>query len=122
MFRDQGITLEETLFRVSSDATRALSGNSIDIAGTATDSAMLAVEQGADTIAVSGILNKPTYSLIVRPETRSVADLRGKTLGVSDLKDGSTILLERMLDRQGLKLGEYDVIQAGGTPERYAAV
>ncbi|HLI29261.1 MAG TPA: ABC transporter substrate-binding protein [Chloroflexota bacterium] len=121
-FTEEGVNLEVNMFRISSDATRALSADSIDIAGTAFDSAVLAVEGGADVVAVSGILNKPLYNLIVRPEFRAVADLRGKTLGVSDLKDGSTILLQRALDREGLHPGEYDLVQAGGTPERYAAV
>ncbi|MBX5491723.1 MAG: ABC transporter substrate-binding protein [Chloroflexi bacterium] len=121
-FTEEGVNLEVIMFRVSSDATRALSADSIDIAGTAFDSAVLAVEGGADVVAVSGILNKPLYNLIVRPEIRSVTDLRGKTLGVSDLRDGSTILLQRALDREGLHPGEYDMVQAGGTPDRYAAV
>ena len=121
-FTAEGVTLDNTVFRVSSDATRALSGDSLDIVGTATDSAILATEQGADTISVSGVLNKPVYSLVVRPDVRGYADLRGKTLGVSDLKDGSTILLQRMLEREGLRPDAYDVVQTGGTPDRYAAL
>jgi ABC-type nitrate/sulfonate/bicarbonate transport system substrate-binding protein len=123
-FQAENVTLEQIVFRVSSDATRAVSSDSIEIAGgTATDSVILADEQGnADIVAVAGALNKPTYSLIVRPEIKSFADLKGKTLGVSDLKDGSTILLQHMLEKGGLKPGEYDMVQAGGTPDRYAAV
>jgi len=123
-FQGENLTVEQIVFRVSSDATRAVSSDSVEIAGgTATDSVILADEQGnADVVAVAGALNKPTYSLIVRPEIKSFADLRGKNLGVSDLKDGSTILLQHMLEKGGLKMGEYDVLQAGGTPDRYAAV
>jgi ABC-type nitrate/sulfonate/bicarbonate transport system substrate-binding protein len=122
-FEGESITPDITVFRVSSDATRAAYSDSVDMAGgTAFDSIVLANEQGADLIAVAGVLNKPSYSLIVRPEIRSFADLRGKTLGVSDLKDGSTILLQRMLEKQGLRNGEYDMVQTGGTPDRYAAV
>jgi NitT/TauT family transport system substrate-binding protein len=123
-FQAENVSVEQIVFRVSSDATRAVSSDSIEIAGgTATDSVILADEQGnADVVAVAGALNKPTYSLIVRPEIKSFADLRGKTLGVSDLKDGSTTLLMHMLEKGGLKPGEYDIVQAGGTPDRYAAV
>jgi NitT/TauT family transport system substrate-binding protein len=124
LFQAENVTVDQIVFRVSSDATRAVSSDSVEIAGgTATDSVMLADEQGnADIVAVAGALNKPTYSLIVRPEIKSFADLKGKTLGVSDLKDGSTILLQHMLEKGGLKAGEYDMVQAGGTPDRYAAV
>ncbi|HZR98378.1 MAG TPA: ABC transporter substrate-binding protein [Chloroflexota bacterium] len=120
----ENVTVEPTVFRVSSDSTRALSSDSVDMAGgTATDSVVLADEQGnADIIVVSGVLNKPTYSLITRPEVKTFTDLRGKTLAVSDLKDGSTILLQQMLQMKGVPRTEYDIIQAGGTPDRYAAV
>ncbi len=70
-FEAEGITVEQIVFRVSSDATRAVYSDSIDMAaGTAFDSVVLATEQGADVVAVAGALNKPTYSLIVRPEIR----------------------------------------------------
>src|SRR5439155_8636363 len=84
---------------------------------------VLSDEQGnADIAIVSGVLNKPTYSLITSPEFRTFADLKGKTLAVSDLKDGSTLLLQQMLQMKGVQRSEYDIIQAGGTPDRYAAV
>jgi NitT/TauT family transport system substrate-binding protein len=123
LFESESVTPEVIVFRVSSDATRAAYSDSVEMAaGTAFDSIVLADEQGADVVAVAGTLNKPSYSLIVRPEIKTFADLRGKTLGVSDLKDGSTTLLRRMLERQGLHANEYDMVQTGGTPDRYAAV
>jgi ABC-type nitrate/sulfonate/bicarbonate transport system substrate-binding protein len=124
LMQAENVTVEPTVFRVSSDSTRALSSDSVDMAGgTATDSVVLADEQGnADIVIVSGVLNKPTYSLITGPADRTFADLKGKTLAVSDLKDGSTILLQQMLQMKGVQRSEYDIIQAGGTPDRYAAV
>jgi ABC-type nitrate/sulfonate/bicarbonate transport system substrate-binding protein len=118
----EALTLDTTVFRLTSDATRALSSDSLDMTNLATDSGILAAEQGADIISIAGVLNKPLYSLVVSPEIRAFGDLRGKTLGVSDLKDGSTILLQRVLERQGLRPGDYDMVQTGGTPDRYAAL
>ena len=118
----EGVTLDTTVFRLTSDAARALSSDSLDLSNVATDSGVLAVEQGADLISIAGVLNKPTYSLVVSPQVRTVSDLRGKTLGVSDLKDGSTVLLQHALERQGLGPGDYDMVQTGGTPDRYAAL
>src|SRR5262249_35236541 len=87
----QALTLDTTVFRLTSAATRALSSDSLDMTTLATDSGILATEQGADIVSIAGVLNKPLYNLIVSPEVRAFGDLRGKTLGVSDLKDGSTI-------------------------------
>jgi len=39
--------------------------------------------QGIDVVMVTSFLNKPLYRLVVRPEIRTVADLKGKRLGVT---------------------------------------
>jgi ABC-type nitrate/sulfonate/bicarbonate transport system substrate-binding protein len=122
VFEAEGITLDVTVFRLSSDAARALSSDSVDLSNVAADSGILAVENGADTISIAGVMNKPLYNFMVSPDVRTVADLRGKTLGASDLKDGSTILLQRVLEKQGLRPSDYDMVQAGGTPDRFAAL
>jgi ABC-type nitrate/sulfonate/bicarbonate transport system substrate-binding protein len=122
MFEGEAVTVDMNVFRLTSDAARALSSDSLDLSNLATDSGILAVENGADIISIAGVMNKPLYSFIVSPDVRSVGDLRGKTLGVSDLKDGSTVLLQRVLDKQGLRPSDYDMVQTGGTPDRYAAL
>ena len=37
--------------------------------------------QGADVVMVTSFLNKPIYRLVVCPEIRTVADLKGRTIG-----------------------------------------
>ena len=39
--------------------------------------------QGVDVVMVASFLNKPLYRLVVRPEIRTVADLKGKRLGIT---------------------------------------
>ncbi len=39
--------------------------------------------QGVDVVMVVSFLNKPLYRLVVRPEIKTVSDLRGKRLGIT---------------------------------------
>jgi ABC-type nitrate/sulfonate/bicarbonate transport system substrate-binding protein len=51
-----------------------------------------------------------------------VPELRGQRVGVSDLKSGATIVLLRTLARYGVGASDVDLIPAGGTSARYAAL
>jgi ABC-type nitrate/sulfonate/bicarbonate transport system substrate-binding protein len=48
--------------------------------------------------------------------------LKGKVIGVTQLKQASTTMTRLLLKRAGLKPSDYKVIQLGGTPNRYAAL
>lgn len=52
--------------------------------------------QGADVVMVTSFLSRPLYRLVVRPEIRSVGDLKGKRLGITrfgTVTDSTTRLL-----------------------------
>jgi NitT/TauT family transport system substrate-binding protein len=73
--------------------------------------------QGADVIMVTSFLSKPLYRLVVRPEIRTVADLKGKRLGVTRFGTVSDWTTRLLLGKLGLD-AEKDVtlIQVGDVP------
>lgn len=73
--------------------------------------------QGADVIMLLSFLHKPIYRLVVRPEIRSVAELKGKRLGVTRFGTVSDWTTRLLLSRLGLD-AEKDVtlIQTGDVP------
>ena len=73
--------------------------------------------QGADVIMLLSFLHKPIYRLVVKPEIRSVADLRGKRVGVTRFGTVSDWTTRLLLARLGLD-AEKDVIlvQSGDVP------
>jgi ABC-type nitrate/sulfonate/bicarbonate transport system substrate-binding protein len=97
-------------------------GNSLDIATPVPDGLINANEKGADLVFIAGEFNRAVYSLIGAKDVRGYADLKGKTLAVSDLRDGTTTLLRRMLSQHGLGRDDVDMVPLGGTPNRAAAV
>lgn len=122
LFREQGLTVEVVTTGPASQTVQAIVSSSVQIGSAASDSAIIAVEQGADLVFVAGALNRVTYTLIGAKDVRSYADLRGKNIAVSDLRDGSTTLLRRLLLHAGLREDEVNLVPLGGTPNRAAAV
>jgi ABC-type nitrate/sulfonate/bicarbonate transport system substrate-binding protein len=81
------------------------------------------IEKGARLKIVSGIQDKIAYDLMARPEIKSGADLKGRTIGVSTLTGGTTLMIEEVLEKAyKLKEGEYKYLVVGTSPERYAAL
>ena len=74
-----------------------------------------------DLAAILGFDNA-FLSLVAVPEVKTIADLRGKELGVDALTTGFAFVSREMLERAGLKDSEVKPVRAGGTALRYAAL
>jgi ABC-type nitrate/sulfonate/bicarbonate transport system substrate-binding protein len=58
---------------------------------------------GGKNIAVSAASSNAVYYLAVRPEIRSYADLKGKTVTVTNMTDGITTWTQKLMAQNGLK-------------------
>src|ERR671918_2389195 len=113
----------EVLYLESALVQRALIAGNIAL-GQMTGSLMAAPKlQGADLVMVAGFLNHLLYRLVARPEVETVADLKGKRVGVSRFGAGADRATRLLLTKLGLN-PEKDVvlIQIGGSPTRIAAL
>lgn len=100
-----------------------------DIAMTAIDN-LIAYDEGQgeapttaapDLIAVMGGDNG-FLSLVAVPEVKSYADLKGKQLSVDARTTGYAFVLEKMLQKAGLKDSDYELVKAGGVLQRFEAL
>jgi NitT/TauT family transport system substrate-binding protein len=122
-FDSQHLDVEISYGENSSRVTQALASGSVDLAGPSPDSVINAAEQGGSNLVIlAGDINKIAYTLIVGRDIRSYADLRGKTLAVPGLQEGSAVVLKRMLAVNGLRDDDYSFIPVGGTANRASAV
>lgn len=121
-FAQQGLDLDITVTQTAARSIQFLVSDALDLASTSAGTMLKANEQGADLVIVSGLNNNVVYSLVAQPDLSSFAALRGKTIGVSDLADGSTVLMRKLLRANGLADSDYEIVQVGGTSERYAAL
>ncbi|MEQ3549468.1 ABC transporter substrate-binding protein [Pseudonocardia nematodicida] len=120
-FADAGVTFEPSVTRGSAASVQQILGGAIDCAGTAIDTVAVAINGGADVVGVSGLLNAP-WSLIAVPGVTSFEDLRGGSIGVTQVGSSLEVLLREMMRANGIEDGEYEVVGLGGTTERVAAL
>lgn len=62
------------------------------------------------------------YALLANSKVGSIKDLAGKTISVGGANDITRSYLERMLLPNGVKAGSYDLVYAGSTAARFAAL
>jgi ABC-type nitrate/sulfonate/bicarbonate transport system substrate-binding protein len=120
LFREQG--LEPLLIQMRGNiATAALATGDVDFSLNISPVLNGAI-QGLGLKLVAGLNTRPLFSLVVRPEIKSPADLKGKIFAVSSFGNTQAILTEKHLQHLGLKKGEYQLLAMGATGARIAAM
>jgi len=119
-FRKEG--LEPQLIQMNGNvATVALANGHIDFSLNISP-VLNGAMQGLGLKLVTALNTRPLFSLVVRPEIQSPADLKGKVFAVSSFGNTQAILTEKHLQHLGLKKGEYQLLAMGATPARIAAI
>ncbi|MGH7887530.1 MAG: ABC transporter substrate-binding protein, partial [Candidatus Binatia bacterium] len=120
LFRAEGI--EPQLIQMNGNvATIALANGHIDLSLNISP-VLNGAMQGLGTKLVAALNSRPFFSLVVRPEINSPADMKGKVFAVSSFGNTQAILTEKHLQHLGLKKGEYQLLAMGATPARVAAM
>ncbi len=122
-YREQGLAVE--LGRVGGGAPMlaALHNGDLDVAYSGAPALALGYLQGLETMVFGSISNTLESLVFVRPEIETVEDLRGKSIGVSNLKGITDIAARLSLQRLGLKPDEEVFTrQTGGMGESLAAL
>lgn len=122
-FERQGLDVELVVIRASDVGIQALAGGSLEIAGSASDAPIAAIEKGLDLVIVGGIINGLSQSIMAAKRFKTYADLRGATFGAISLTSGVTFALRQVLKAKGLEYPrDYKLLVIGGTPQTYAAL
>jgi ABC-type nitrate/sulfonate/bicarbonate transport system substrate-binding protein len=81
-YKQEGLDAELISVQSAVTAVQALLGNQINFILTVGPQ-MPAIWEGSDIILLAQQVGRPTFSLIVTPDIRKIADLKGKKIGVS---------------------------------------
>lgn len=81
-----------------------------------------AIEKGAPLALLRIEVQIPPYALLSKPDIKNMRELKGKLISVGGAKDITRIFVERMLEPNGVKPGEFDMTFAGATSARFAAL
>lgn len=77
-----------------------------------------------DTVILANVGDYFTFKIMAHPQSgvRSIADLRGRTVGVSQIGSTSHTFLKVLLSREGIPLDEVNVLQSGSNPQAATAM
>ena len=119
-FVREGLNLEVVPIAGGTDRiVAALDKGEIDAGKNATPYLIQAVLKGSDAVAVVAQTTNPVYSLIVRPEIKNFADLKGRLIGLSTAGDTITLSAVRLLSSKGIKAADFRAKAVVGTSARF---
>ncbi len=67
---------------------------------------------------IAGTAQRPPHFIIAQPEIKSFADLKGKTIGVVSMHEGTTFFIKDIAKAGGFTLADVKVEAVGGSPAR----
>jgi ABC-type nitrate/sulfonate/bicarbonate transport system substrate-binding protein len=87
------------------------------------ESAMQNAAAGGPLRLIAGNAGKLVHSLIARAPFKRIEDLRGGTIGILNMKEGTFFHIKTMLAVHGLDFpADYKVTETGGVPPRHKAL
>jgi len=118
-FAEEGLDVEILDIKGGgSQAASALIGGSVDFSANAIDHAIKAKVQKKDLVAVHSHVRLPVMGLVVankyKGEIKSLADLKGRPVGVTSPGSQTHMVLGFLLAKSGVKADEVKIIGAGG--------
>ncbi len=119
---ENGVALDLVAAPSSAAAVQQLAAGSANLESGGLVDPLLAIDKGAKIAVLRVETQVAPYSLWAKPAIKSIAELRGKLISIGGAKDITRIYLERTLIPNGVKPGEYDLIFAGTTAARFAAL
>jgi NitT/TauT family transport system substrate-binding protein len=101
-----------------SPGMQAVASGSLDIMHNTCNAPIAFYEGGGTNVRISMVsMSTHPAVLIGKKGLRSAAELKGKVVGTSSIKSGSTILLRRLLKTRGLGQKDYDVVAGQGSAQ-----
>lgn len=122
IFEKHGIDLEVVPVATSADASSASLSGSADASAVVADSAIALGSSGTDFRLIGGLLKNLQFTLITRPDIKTVEDLKGKTIATQG-KGASEYIVRYVLRDAGLD-DETDVqwVSMGNQTSELAAI
>lgn len=120
-YREEGLDVE-LIAMASAVGTQALIGGNVKFS-TLGGASLPPVLRGAPLRFLFATFSRPMFWLYARPEIRSVADLKGKKVGISSLGSGPDSILRDLLKKHGIDGGRgVAILPVGSGTARFYAL
>jgi ABC-type nitrate/sulfonate/bicarbonate transport system substrate-binding protein len=123
-FKAEGFEGKPVVFQNAPQSAQMLITGEVQLGTGQLDPFLLAFRNGARNIAViAAPADRPDWFINVRPEIKSVADLKGKFVATAALQVGETWLAAKWINEQGmLKPQDWSFLVVGTTALKFAAL
>jgi ABC-type nitrate/sulfonate/bicarbonate transport system substrate-binding protein len=122
-FEKHGLEVKLIYIPTALQVTRVVLTGDSPIAFSGGTPVVNAVLGGADLVFIGGVANVPAFYMMALPEIKTVADLKGKAVGVTRFGASTDFAMRYLLIKQGLNPDkDVTVLQLGGMPELAAAL
>jgi NitT/TauT family transport system substrate-binding protein len=122
-FAAEDLKVDVVYVQSSAQLVQQITAGSLDICmSTGLVDPIRAIGMGAPIAIARVEVQAPPYALLAKPAIKSLKDLKGKVISLGGPKDITRIYVERMLEPNGVKPGEFDMVFAGATAARASAL
>ena len=119
-FQQEGLNVELVLMPAALNIKVLLSGE-IGYASTI-GSAVVAAVRGVEVRIVMLFVDRPLLDLVARPEINSIAELKGRVIGISSRGGLHDVTIRRMLQQSGVDPAQATLLAVGGQGAMLAAL
>lgn len=120
--REEGVSIDLLRVDSASQSVQTLLAGAVDVMSLPVELAVSAREKGADVQLIGAQTARPAFALVAGRDIKRYEDLRGKTIGVTQVNEAVSTMIALLLEKHGVKRSEYQLIALGGGPNRYAAL
>jgi NitT/TauT family transport system substrate-binding protein len=123
LFRKYGLETDLIYIPGAAQVIQTMLAGDIQLAAAAPSGVVSVVLRGGDLVTVAGMVNIPAFYLAVRPEIKTIQDLRGLPVGVTRYGSSTDFTMRYLLRKAGLEPDkDVPVLQMGGQPELAAGI
>ena len=117
-FKQEGLDVKLEVYDGSDKIFHDLRAGTHQIGIASIESVIAKSYKGGKLKIVAGIAKRPPHFIIAQPEIKTLADLKGKTIGVVSMHEGTTFFIADIAKAGGFKLEDVKVEAVGGSPTR----
>jgi NitT/TauT family transport system substrate-binding protein len=125
-FQDAGIDVQIDSLRVGADAANELLKRRVDFSANSIDHVITRGSNGGNLKMVASFTDLPTVTLVIRrdlrSQIRSIADLKGRRIGVTSFGSGTHVLAASILKKSGYSLKDVTILAVGAGDSLIAAM
>ncbi len=118
----EGITLDPVAAGSNSNVLQQTAAGALHIGLPVAGDAFRAIDKGAPLKMIRTDIEHAPHTVVAKPAIKSFADLKGKVISIGTVQGLDRIYLDRKLKSAGLAAGQYDVLGAGATANRFSAL